>query len=115
MDLHISILFFFFFSFDDLIVGAPFYFNNTEGGAVYVYYNLRNCNETVACRYDLKLTGPAESRFGFSMTALGDINRDGYTDIAIGAPYEGIGAIYIYLGSANGLITPYSQVICCVN
>lgn len=50
------------------------------------------------------------SRFGFSMTSLGDINRDGYTDIAIGAPYEGIGAIYIYLGSANGLITPASQV-----
>lgn len=97
------------FSFDDLIVGAPFYFNNTEGGAVYVYYNLRNCTET-DCKFDLKLTGPAESRFGFSMTALGDINRDGYTDIAIGAPYEGIGAIYIYLGSAMGLITPPSQV-----
>lgn len=91
-------------------MGAPFYFNNTEGGAVYVYYNLRKCLKTT-CKYDLKLTGPAESRFGFSMTALGDINRDGYTDIAIGAPYEGIGAIYIYLGSADGLITPASQKI----
>lgn len=44
------------------------------------------------------------------MTSLGDINHDGYTDVAIGAPYEGGGAIYIYLGSANGLVTPYSQV-----
>lgn len=90
-------------------MGAPFYFNNTEGGAVYVYYNLKDCTE-INCKYDLKLTGVAESRFGFSMTALGDINRDGYIDIAIGAPYEDIGAIYIYLGSANGLITPPSQV-----
>lgn len=44
------------------------------------------------------MTGVAESRYGFSMTSLGDINRDGYPDVAIGAPYEGGGAIYIYLG-----------------
>lgn len=95
--------------FDDLIVGAPFYYNDTEGGAVYVYYNVRSCT-ALSCPYDLKLTGSAESRFGFSMTSLDDINRDGYTDVAIGAPYEGIGAIYVYLGSANGLVTPHSQV-----
>lgn len=96
-------------SYDDLMVSAPFYFNSTEGGAVYIYYNLRNCTNST-CAWDMKLTGAPESRFGFAMTSLGDINRDGYTDFAIGAPYEGGGAIYIYLGSASGLVIPHSQV-----
>lgn len=45
------------------------------------------------------------------MTNLGDLNKDGYEDIAIGAPYEGKGAVYIYLGSKNGIIKTPSQVI----
>jgi len=44
------------------------------------------------------------------MTNLGDLNSDGYEDIAVGAPYEGKGAVYIYLGSAQGLIPEPSQV-----
>jgi len=49
-------------------------------------------------------------RFGFALTKLGDLNFDGYEDIAVGAPYEGKGAVYIYLGSAQGLIPEPSQV-----
>jgi hypothetical protein len=49
-------------------------------------------------------------RFGFAITNLGDLNSDGYEDIAVGAPYEGNGAVYIYLGSAQGLIPEPSQV-----
>jgi len=41
---------------------------------------------------------------------LGDLNKDGYEDIAIGAPYEGKGTVYIYLGSKNGIIKTPSQV-----
>lgn len=33
------------------------------------------------------------------------------TDLAIGAPYDEKGAVYIYLGSAEGLIIEPSQVI----
>lgn len=60
--------------FDDLIVGAPFFFNNTNGGAVYAFYNVRDCTPA-DCAYDWKQIGVSESRFGFSMTSLGDINR----------------------------------------
>lgn len=42
---------------------------------------------------------------------MGDLNKDGYEDIAIGAPYEDRGAIYIYLGSKDGVITSPAQVI----
>lgn len=42
---------------------------------------------------------------------MGDLNKDGFEDIAIGAPYEEKGgAVYIYLGSANGLLKQPSQV-----
>jgi len=49
-------------------------------------------------------------RFGFAITNLGDLNKDGYDDIAIGAPYEGNGVIYIYQGSDLGIIVEPSQV-----
>lgn len=42
---------------------------------------------------------------------MGDLNKDGYDDIAIGAPYEKKGTVYIYLGSKNGIITIPSQVL----
>lgn len=96
--------------YDDLLVGAPFYYEeNKVGGAVYIYYNLRHCTLDPCEKSVLK--GKTESRFGFAMAALGDINKDGYKDVAIGAPYEGAGVIYIYLGTSNGLQNKPSQVI----
>lgn len=79
------------------------------GGAVYIYYNLREC-DMANCTSDLILRGLLETRFGFSLANLGDINQDGYNDLAVGAPYEGNGAIYIYLGSKDGIVPTYSQV-----
>ena len=49
-----------------------------------------------------------------SLASLGDINKDGYDDIAVGAPYDGdkgTGAVYVYLGSRKGLQPKYSQVV----
>ncbi|XP_031627907.1 integrin alpha-PS1 isoform X2 [Contarinia nasturtii] len=93
---------------DDLIVAAPFYFGKIEGGAVYVY---QNENHHLPSNYTTKLTGKLESQFGMAMTNIGDINKDGCDDIAIGAPYEDNGVVYIFLGSKNGLTTKPSQVI----
>ncbi|CAB0016873.1 unnamed protein product [Nesidiocoris tenuis] len=92
----------------DLIVGAPNYFDKTQGGAIYVYLNSKSpC--TLTCSPPLKITGQPESRYGIAITNLGDINKDGYDDIAVGAPYDGQGAIYVYLGSKNGTIPEPSQ------
>ncbi|XP_026672705.1 integrin alpha-PS1 isoform X2 [Ceratina calcarata] len=95
----------------DLIVAAPFYFNKAEGGAVYVYTTLQKAYKDHEKIKPVKLVGREESRFGFALTNLGDLNKDGYEDIAVGAPYEKKGTVYIYLGSRNGIITVPSQVI----
>ncbi|XP_062536719.1 integrin alpha-PS1 isoform X2 [Armigeres subalbatus] len=92
----------------DLLVAAPFYFSKSEGGAVYVFQNMNN---NFSDEYTTKLTGKVESQFGMAIANLGDINKDGCEDIAIGAPYEGNGVVYIYLGSPKGLSTKPSQVI----
>ncbi|XP_075237654.1 multiple edematous wings [Lycorma delicatula] len=92
----------------DLLVGAPFYFSRDTGGALYVFLNKNRCLD---CQKPTRITGKLESRYGFAISNLGDINNDGFEDIAVGAPYEGDGAVYVYLGSKNGLITEPSQVI----
>ncbi|KAK8763920.1 hypothetical protein V5799_033471, partial [Amblyomma americanum] len=52
------------------------------------------------------------ARFGTTIVNIGDLNLDGYPDVAIGAPYEhGYGAVYIYNGWKEGLKTAYSQRI----
>ncbi|XP_055371581.1 integrin alpha-PS1 [Condylostylus longicornis] len=92
----------------DLLVAAPFYFNKSTGGAVYVY---QNDKLSLPDTPTLKLTGAAESRFGIAMANMGDINKDRCDDIAIGAPYEGNGVVYIFLGNPQGLSKKPSQVI----
>uniref|UniRef100_A0A3B3UEC1 Integrin, alpha 6b n=1 Tax=Poecilia latipinna TaxID=48699 RepID=A0A3B3UEC1_9TELE len=98
---------------DDIVVGAPQYFEKDSdiGGAVYVYINKAGkWNDVTPTRID----GPAVSMFGLAVENLGDINQDGYHDFAVGAPHEdsGAGKVYIYHGSARGEITDKaSQVL----
>ena len=53
-------------------------------------------------------------RFGFALSSMGDINRDGYDDLAVGAPHDsldGKGAVYVYHGSRDGIVTSASQIV----
>lgn len=50
-------------------------------------------------------------RFGTTLGQIGDVNRDAHNDIAISAPYEGQGVVYIFLGGPRGLSTKVSQKI----
>lgn len=61
--------------------------------------------QLITTDYDL------DGRFGTALSKIGDINLDGYNDIAISAPFEGNGAVYIYLGGPEGLSTKPSQRI----
>ncbi|GJQ71792.1 putative integrin alpha [Trypoxylus dichotomus] len=102
---------------DDLIIGAPLFTEpNNEGkyevGKVYVVY--QRSEQGRFMKLD-ELDGTnSRSRFGLSLTSLGDINLDGYMDFAVGAPYDGKferGAVYIFHGSSSGVRKEYTQVI----
>lgn len=94
----------------DLLVGAPFYFDRKEeiGGAVYVFINEAGSFQNQAEPF---VVGPSGSGFGFAVANIGDINQDGFQDIAVGAPFEDYGKVYIYHSSAQGLMKTPSQVI----
>lgn len=101
----------------DLVVSAPMFANydapydHWEVGRVYVY---RHTNQS---RLVLQVTldgYDCRGRFGSSIVNLGDLNRDSYEDLAIGAPYAGPehnGLVYVYNGGASGLSSKPSQVI----
>ena len=90
----------------DLLVGAPFYDGAKpgEGGAVYLYLSK---NTRLHHLRRIKIVGrQRDSQFGLAITSLGDLNRDGYDDFAVGSPYEDNGgAVFIFFGGARGVST----------
>uniref|UniRef100_A0A671S3R8 Integrin alpha-5-like n=1 Tax=Sinocyclocheilus anshuiensis TaxID=1608454 RepID=A0A671S3R8_9TELE len=102
----------------DLLVGAPmFMVRDSDGrleelGRVYVYMQNGPLDLTPQLPH---LTGTQMfGRFGSSITPLGDLNQDGYNDVAISCPFGGEnkqGLVLIYNGHAGGLREKPSQVI----
>ena len=93
--------------FADLAIAAPGG-DNTAGvygaGRVYIFlgrddWSSRTASATV---YGPAVTG---SRFGAALCGNGDLNADGYTDLAVGAPGDlrDQGRVYVYRGSASGI------------
>uniref|UniRef100_A0A8I6AJE9 Integrin subunit alpha 6 n=1 Tax=Rattus norvegicus TaxID=10116 RepID=A0A8I6AJE9_RAT len=94
----------------DIVIGAPQYFDRDGevGGAVYVYINQQGRWSNVK---PVRLNGTKDSMFGIAVKNIGDINQDGYPDIAVGAPYDDLGKVFIYHGSPTGIITKPTQVL----
>jgi hypothetical protein len=87
----------------DLGVGAFGYSNIT--GKIYIYHGSVGSLSLTA---DWNAVGEAANNyFGRSVASAGDVNGDGYTDLAVGAwgYSSGTGKAYIYHGSASGLST----------
>ncbi|XP_043433141.1 integrin alpha-4 [Prionailurus bengalensis] len=99
--------------FSDLLVGAPMQSIIREEGRVFVYIN--SGSGAVMNEMETELFGSDKyaARFGESIVNLGDLDNDGFEDVAIGAPQEdGLrGAIYIYNGRADGVSPTFSQRI----
>ncbi|XP_076379029.1 integrin alpha-8 [Megalopta genalis] len=93
---------------DELIIGAPLWTKDMDEGRIYIFKNSHG-NMFERHVFEGEISG---GRFGTIATCLGDIDYDGYSDFAVGAPYvEDTGAIYIFNGNGNGLIKRYSQKI----
>uniref|UniRef100_A0A8I5ZT41 Integrin subunit alpha L n=1 Tax=Rattus norvegicus TaxID=10116 RepID=A0A8I5ZT41_RAT len=94
---------------DLLLIGAPLFYGEQRGGRVSVYQRRRSLFEMVS-----ELQGDPGyplGRFGAAISALTDINGDGLTDVAVGAPLEEQGAVYIFNGKPGGFSSQSSQRI----
>lgn len=97
----------------DLAVGAPLCRGEKEApdaGGVFVYYSPLKKSES---QKQQEVRGQsAWARFGLALTSLGDVNADGYDDLAVGAPYEDEdGAVYVFNGGSDGLLPRPSQIL----
>ncbi|XP_039467112.1 integrin alpha-IIb isoform X4 [Oreochromis aureus] len=101
---------------DDVLIGAPLFMDRVkeqlqERGQVVLYLQ----KKTFSSQPDQSLIGLSlYGRFGSALAALGDLDMDGYQDVAVGAPWSGEsgqGQVFIYLGNSNGLSGTPSQVI----
>ncbi|GCB83519.1 hypothetical protein scyTo_0024279, partial [Scyliorhinus torazame] len=102
---------------DDVLVGAPMFMERESGGRleevgrVYVYL------QTGVLEFNISqnLTGTdVYGRYGTSVAVLGDLDQDGFNDVAVGAPYAGDknqGLVYIYNGRPDGLNSTPSQIL----
>lgn len=102
--------------YSDFLVGAPLWDGDTDvdEGVVYVYFGGGAGLSTTLGPWVAEPANQAAT-FGAAVAAAGDVNRDGYADIIVGAPHwaqtdsdngeiaSDLGAVYVYHGSASGL------------
>jgi len=98
--------------FTDLAVGAPG--ANSGAGRVSVY----NGSATGLSATPSRVLDGAEAfeGFGRSMAAVGDINGDGFGDLAVGSPFgssggRAVGVVRVFYGSASGIGPVADQTI----
>jgi hypothetical protein len=95
---------------DDLVVGQP-----GDNSALYVYYDVSktgignvNRRRTITRDEVAGENDDTDTAFGFSISP-GDVNGDGYTDLAVGSPFDytdrgySTGAVFVLYGGAYGL------------
>lgn len=93
--------------FDDVVIGAPGFDGpaGTNSGAAYVYFGGSGSFDPVV---DATINGTASSsNMGAAVRGVGDVNNDGFDDLAVGVPRYNPGgrpdqgAAFIYYGGSN--------------
>lgn len=97
--------------FSDVVVGCPLFDHSsgTDQGKAYVYHGSAS---GIGAAATWGVTGSTPSgNYGASVCGAGDLDGDGYSDVAVGAPFEKVisppnqtrGKVYLYKGGATGL------------
>jgi len=95
--------------FADIAVGAP-NFGSAADGAVFIFNGSlagigSGSNATASAKI---VGGQAGSSFGWAVAGAGDLNGDGFSDLAVGAPFytdaqTNEGVVLVYPGSQSGI------------
>uniref|UniRef100_A0A8V5FRC6 Integrin subunit alpha V n=1 Tax=Melopsittacus undulatus TaxID=13146 RepID=A0A8V5FRC6_MELUD len=105
-----------FTDYTDLFIGAPLFMDRSSDGKLQEVGQVSICLQRASGGFHItKLNGfEIFARFSSSIAPLGDLDQDGFNDIAVAAPYGGEGKrglVYIYNGRANGLNAVPSQIL----
>lgn len=101
--------------FSDVMAGARFYGNGqTLEGAAFIFKG--SAGGVVTANPTIIEGNQVDARLGHALSSAGDVNGDGFSDIALGAyQYDkgssNEGVVMIHLGSANGVSTVPSQTL----
>ncbi|MCF2494590.1 FG-GAP-like repeat-containing protein [Dyadobacter chenhuakuii] len=94
--------------YSDLLVGAPMFDKgHTNEGVVFVYHG--SASGPILNPVLILEGNQNEAQYGYAVSTAGDVNKDGYSDIIIGARFydkgqTNEGAAFVYHGSANGIV-----------
>lgn len=105
----------------DLAIGSPYDDDNgTDRGAIWILFmdndGLVDISQKISDS-DGNFTGGLDDndRFGFAVTAMGDLNLDGVLDLAVGAPLDDDGgtdrgAVWILFLNADGTVRSTQKI-----
>ncbi len=92
----------------DVVIGAPLFTNGQANeGAAFIYHGAPGqLNPAVQAQLE---RNQANARMGISVAGAGDMNGDGFFEVAIGADnwtngQANEGAVFVYRGSASGVV-----------
>ncbi|KAI4559663.1 hypothetical protein MJG53_018189 [Ovis ammon polii x Ovis aries] len=93
---------------DLVLIGAPHFYEQTQGGQVSVCPFPQGRTKWKCDAVLRGEPGHPWGRFGAALTALGDVNGDRLADVAVGAPgeQENRGAVYLFHGTSELGISP---------
>ncbi|XP_010217513.1 PREDICTED: integrin alpha-V [Tinamus guttatus] len=103
-------------NYTDLFIGAPLFMDRGSDGKLQEVGQVSICLQRASGGFQItKLNGfEIFARFSSSIAPLGDLDQDGFNDIAVAAPYGGEdkrGLVYIYNGRASGVNSVPSQIL----